>query len=71
LDDFLIKNKIRELRSERRLTQWKLALAIGIAESRMCILEQGAPPRPKEITKLVSFFGLKAEEIWPESESHG
>lgn len=71
MDDFLVKNRIRRLRLRRDLAQWKLALATRISESRICTLEQGAPPRPNEITKLVSFFGLRSEEIWPQDGLDG
>ena len=66
MENFLVENRIRQFRMKRGLAQWKLALATRISESRMCTLEQGAPPRPKEVTKLVSFFGLRSEEIWPQ-----
>ena len=65
MDFFLVENRIRHFRLRMGLPQWKLALATKIPESRMCLLEQGAPPRPNEQIKIVSFMGVELQEIWP------
>ena len=64
-EDFLTLNHLRTLRVRRGLPQWKASLAIGISESRLCVLEQGAPPRKTDIEKLTGFYGVKQKEIWP------
>ena len=68
MEDFLFKNNLRKCRMDLRWPQWKLALSAGIAESRICILEQGAPPRSKEKEKLSEALGVDECEIWPEDQ---
>ena len=52
MDDFLVRNNIKQYRIALGWPQWKLALVAGIAESRISILEQGGPPRATERGKL-------------------
>jgi len=65
MEDFLIKNNLKKHRIASGRPQWKLALQAGIAESRVCILEQGAPPRTMEREKLSRALGVTPQEIWP------
>ena len=67
LEDFLVENNITQLRAKKNWPQWKLSLAAKIAESRISLLEQGAPPRATEIEKLTKVFNVESDDIWPES----
>lgn len=65
-ENFLVKNHIVRLRAGLGWPQWKLALAVKIAVSRLSLLEQGAPPRAAEGEKLAKFFQVEPGDIWPE-----
>jgi len=64
----LKESRLINHRGRAGLPQWKVALATKIPASRLSLLEQGAPPKRKEIQKLTDFYGVSASEIWPELE---
>jgi lambda repressor-like predicted transcriptional regulator len=68
MEDFLVESNLRRIRAQAGLPMWKLALKAGRAESRICVLEQGAPPRPGEPEKIAKALGVEASEIWPEGD---
>jgi transcriptional regulator with XRE-family HTH domain len=65
MEDFLVRNRIKKYRLALGIPQWKLALAAKIAESRMSILEQGAPPRKTEKRKLAKVLDVDERDLWP------
>ena len=66
MEDFLVKTNLKRIRLAAGLPQWKVALAAGLAESRMCVIEQGAPPRIREVEKIANALEVQPSEIWPE-----
>jgi predicted transcriptional regulator len=61
----LVPNGVRERRTKLGLPLWQLALAAKVSESRLCIIEAGAPPRGHEVEKLAEVFGVTPWELWP------
>jgi transcriptional regulator with XRE-family HTH domain len=58
-------NKLREIRSVRRITQFQLRLSTGIHKSKISLIENGlVAPRDDEKKRLAKALGVKAEEIW-------
>ncbi|MBC2710632.1 MAG: helix-turn-helix transcriptional regulator [Desulfosarcina sp.] len=70
MEEFLIMNNLRKVRHRISWPQWKLALAAGIAESRISVIEQGAPPRMPEMNKLSNALAVPINEIWPTINFH-
>jgi len=59
------ENKLRGLRSARRLTQEDMAKVLGITKKSYLMKEKGNWEfRKTEIEKLMSFFNLKYEDIF-------
>ena len=65
-----MKNKIRELRQERRITQEELAEALGVTRQTIIAIERGKyDPSLRLAFRIARFFNKKIEEIFePESE---
>ncbi|HEY1365781.1 MAG TPA: helix-turn-helix transcriptional regulator [Gaiellaceae bacterium] len=60
-----MKNVVRELRTERGLSQVELAAAMGVSRQTVVSIEKGRylPSLPLAIT-LARFFGRNVEEVF-------
>jgi transcriptional regulator with XRE-family HTH domain len=62
-------NRLKVIRAERRLTQFKLALLSGITQSRLSYFENSLlMPTDDEKKKLAGALGMGVEEVFPEGE---
>jgi putative transcriptional regulator len=60
-----MKNRLRELRENRNLTQEELAKALGVTRQTIIAIEKGKyDPSLKLAFKIARFFGLKIEDIF-------
>jgi len=69
-----MKNRLRELREERGLTQEELAKALGVTRQTIIAIERGRyDPSLKLAFKIARFFGRAIEDIfiYEEGESDG
>jgi transcriptional regulator with XRE-family HTH domain len=58
-------NKLRELRSIKRITQFQLRLSTGIHQSKISMIENGlVAPREDEKQQLAKALHVRPEEIW-------
>ena len=59
-------NRLKVIRAERRLTQFKLALLSGITQSRLSYFENSLlMPTDDEKKKLAGALGMEVEGIFP------
>lgn len=62
--EIIIKDRIRELRKERRETQVQVAKAIGIAEQHYQRFEGGVNlPNLENVWKLADHFGVSIDYL--------
>ncbi|WP_457751749.1 helix-turn-helix transcriptional regulator [Thermococcus sp.] len=69
-----MKNRLRELREERGLTQEELAKALGVTRQTIIAIERGRYDPSLRLTfKIARFFGRAIEDIfiYEEEESDG
>lgn len=67
-----MKNKIRELRKEARLSQEELALAVGTTRQTITSLEVGKYTASLTLAyKIAKYFGLSIEEVFDFEELEG
>ena len=67
--DFLLKERLRELRKENCETQVQVAVDIGIAEQQYQTYERGASlPNLENIWKLADHFGVSVDYLIGRSE---
>jgi putative transcriptional regulator len=60
-----MKNRLRELRENRNLTQEELAKALGVTRQTIIAIEKGKyDPSLKLAFKIARFFRLKIEDIF-------
>jgi putative transcriptional regulator len=60
-----MKNRLRELRGEKGLTQEELAKALGVTRQTIIAIENGKyDPSLRLAFKMARFFGLKIEDIF-------
>ncbi|ANF22162.1 helix-turn-helix transcriptional regulator [Thermococcus piezophilus] len=60
-----MKNRLRELREARRLTQEELAKALGVTRQTIIAIEKGKyDPSLKLAFKIARFFGVLIEDIF-------
>ena len=60
-----MKNRLRELRQERGITQEELAEALGVTRQTIIAIEKGKyDPSLRLAFKIARFFGKKIEEIF-------
>lgn len=60
-----MKNRLRELREERGLTQEELARALGVTRQTIIAIEKGKyDPSLRLAFKIARFFGLKIEDVF-------
>ena len=67
-----IKNRIRELRKERKLSQEELALAVGTTRQTITSIEVGKYTASLPLAhKIARYFGLTIEEVFDFSDMEG
>ncbi|MBC7320698.1 MAG: putative transcriptional regulator [Thermococcaceae archaeon] len=60
-----MKNRLRELREERGLTQEELAKALGVTRQTIIAIEKGKyDPSLRLAFKIARFFNTKIEDIF-------
>ncbi|WP_297093103.1 helix-turn-helix transcriptional regulator [Thermococcus sp.] len=60
-----MKNRLRELREERGLTQEELAKALGVTRQTIIAIEKGKyDPSLKLAFRIARFFNRRIEEIF-------
>ena len=60
-----MKNRLRELREERDLTQEELAKALGVTRQTIIAIEKGKyDPSLKLAFRIARFFNRRIEEIF-------
>lgn len=60
-----VKNRIQELRKERRLTQEELALAVEVTRQTIISLENGKYNASLQLAhRIAVFFGKTIEEVF-------
>jgi len=65
-----MKNRLRELREERGLTQEELAKALGVTRQTIISIERGKyDPSLRLAFKIARFFGKAIEEVFTYEES--
>lgn len=64
-EDVAMKNRLRELREARGLTQEELAKALGVTRQTIIAIEKGKyDPSLRLAFKIARFFGAKIEDIF-------
>lgn len=62
-------NNLRELREERKLSQFDLSIKSHTPQSLLSMLEHGRlQPWPAVTKRLCKALGVKPEELFPEGE---
>lgn len=65
MSDGIITNKIRELRTEMKITQQDLAKQIGVSRQTIIVMEKGVyDPSLKLAFKIALMFNKQIEEIF-------
>ncbi|MDV3103567.1 helix-turn-helix transcriptional regulator [Thermococcus waiotapuensis] len=60
-----MKNRLRELREERGLTQEELAKALGVTRQTIIAIERGKyDPSLRLAFKMARFFNVRIEDIF-------
>ncbi|ACS33626.1 helix-turn-helix transcriptional regulator [Thermococcus gammatolerans] len=60
-----MKNRLRELREAKGLTQEELAKALGVTRQTIIAIEKGKyDPSLRLAFKIARFFGLKIEDVF-------
>ena len=60
-------NRLRVIRAEKKVTQFKLSVATGIIQSRLSLMENDLiNPGPEEKQVISNVLGVRPEEIWTE-----
>lgn len=60
-------NRLRVVRAEKRVTQFRLSMATGIIQSRLSQMENDLiNPTPEEREKIAGALGVKVQDIWSE-----
>lgn len=66
-----IARKVRELRTDRRLTQQELARRLGVSQGRLSELERGEGSfTAEQLLALLSFFNVPATHFAPQPHKH-
>ena len=64
-----MRNKIRELRKERKLSQEELAMAVGTTRQTITSIEVGKYTASLPLAyKIARFFGMQIEEVFDFSD---
>ena len=65
-----VKNRLRVLRAERRITQFLLAKKAGMYASQLSYIENGhIQPSDDERRALAKALGVSVQEVFPPSEA--
>jgi transcriptional regulator with XRE-family HTH domain len=65
------RNRLRVLRAERRMTQFKTAQRAGLQPSRLSLIENGhVEPTEAERLKLARALGVEVTAAFPVPEDH-
>jgi transcriptional regulator with XRE-family HTH domain len=60
-------NRLRVIRAEKRVTQFRLSIATGVIQSRLSQMENDLiNPSPEEKEKIAGALGVQVGEIWTE-----
>jgi len=60
-----MKNRVKDLRESRNLTQQELAEAVGVTRQMISYIEKGEKkPTIVLALKLAAFFGIKVEDLF-------
>ncbi len=60
-----MKNRLRELREKKSLTQEELARALGVTRQTIIAIEKGKyDPSLKLAFRIARFFGVKIEDVF-------
>ena len=63
-------NKLKEVRFFREISQFRLSNEVGIAASKLSLIENDLTfAKPDEKKRIADFFGVSVEEIFPGQES--
>ncbi|WP_456366203.1 helix-turn-helix transcriptional regulator [Thermococcus sp.] len=63
--DVIVKNRLRELREKRGLTQEELAEALGVTRQTIIAIEKGRyNPSLRLAFRMARFFNVKIEDIF-------
>ena len=58
-------NRLKVIRADQRVTQFKLGLMTGILQSRLSLIENGLiEPREDEKNRIAMALGVDPEKIW-------
>ena len=58
-------NRLKVVRAEKKMTQFKLSVFTGIIQSRLSYIENGLiEPSEDDKKKIAEALGVKVEEIW-------
>ena len=64
-----MKNRLKELRQERGITQEELAEALGVTRQTIIAIEKGKyDPSLRLAFKIARFFGKRIEDIFEPNE---
>ena len=64
-----IAERIKQIRTDRGMTQGQLADAVGVSQSSIGNIESGVRKRPRELLSIAQALGVSAE--WLESGERG
>jgi DNA-binding XRE family transcriptional regulator len=60
------KMDLREIRFQRKISQWDLAKIANVHQSRISLIENGHPPKEREKQALAKSLRIRTDEInWP------
>ena len=60
-----MKNNLRVIRAEKRITQFQLRLMTGIHQSKLSMAENDLIElRPEEKNRIAKALGVSIEDIW-------
>jgi len=61
------RDKLREIRQRKRMTQWDVRIKSGIHQSKLSLFENGyVELRTDEKSRLAKALGVPIREIWDE-----
>lgn len=61
-------NRLRVTRAEKRVSQLDLALAVGISQSKLSLIENAyVEPTPEERADMAHELGVAESELFPEA----
>ena len=64
-----MKNRLRVIRAERRLSQWQLKLMSGVHQTKISMGENDLLEfTPEEKKKIAKALGVSINEIWADQQ---